>query len=528
MMIIAAAQHLRGLYRYHYAFCYPVWSIGSNTMKNWKLSAKLSVLVVLAILSVLVSIAIGLTQLRTHLLEDRKLKTRHVVEVVQGVIQRYHQLEQQGLLDAAAARLGAIAAVRALRYERDEYFFITDLDSRIVMHPIKPELEGKDLSDMKDPSGKRIFAEFSSIVKQQGAGFSDYLWPKPGKAAPVQKISYVMGFQPWGWLVGSGIYIDDVDEAFQAGMLRQGGVVLVVLLVLIGFSAWIVRMVVSPVKETMRVVERMAEGDMTATTTYESRDEIGMLLKDVTRMSDRLKQVIGQILQDADALANASDQISATSHSLSQSTSEQAASVEETSASVEQMASSIAQNKDNAKATESIAVKVSQEATRGGIAVRETSAAMAQIAERITIVDDIAYQTNLLALNAAIEAARAGEHGKGFAVVASEVRKLAERSQIAAQEIGTLASQSVAKADQAARLLEEIVPSIGKTANLVKEIAAASEEQSSGSLQISQAVSQVSQATQHNASASEQLSATASELNNQAQNLKEVMAFFRI
>jgi methyl-accepting chemotaxis protein len=497
-------------------------------MKNWKLSIKLAVLVLLAIVSVLVSIAIGLMQLRGHLLEDRMQKTRHVVEVALGVLQHYHQLEQAGRLDAAAARQGALDAVRGLRYEKEEYFFVTDYKSVALMHPIKPELEGKDLSDLKDPSGKRLFAEFAEIVRNKGAGFSEYLWAKPGKAEPVKKISYVQGFAPWGWILGSGIYIDDVDDAFRAGMLRQGGVVALVLVILIGFSSYIVRLIVRPTKEAMRIVENMAEGDMTLEASYESRDEIGMLLKDVNRMSSRIKQVIGKILEDANALADASNQISATSQSLSQSTSEQAASVEETSASVEQMASSIALNKDNAKATEAIAVQVSGEAKDGGDAVRATTLAMSQIAERIGIVDEIAYQTNLLALNAAIEAARAGEHGKGFAVVAAEVRKLAERSQVAAQEIGTLASQSLGKANQAAKLLDEIVPSIGKTADLVQEIAAASEEQSSGAAQISQAVNQVSQATQHNASASEELSATAEELNRQAQSLKEAMSFFKI
>jgi len=497
-------------------------------MKNWKLSYKLAVLVTLAILSVVVSIALGLLELREHMLEDRKLKTRHVVEVAHGILQNFHRLEREGRMDAATARSAAIEAVRGLRYEKEEYFFINDLSSHSVMHPLKPELEGKDLSELKDPAGKRIFAEFTAAVRAQGAGFVDYLWPKPGKAEPVKKISYVLGFEPWGWMVGSGIYIDDVDDAFRAAMLRQGGVLALVLVVLVGFSAYVARLIVRPVRETMRVVELMAEGDLTATTHYDANDEIGLLLADVNRMSGKMKQVIGHILEDANALANASDQISATAQSLSQSTSEEAASVEETSAAVEQMAASIALNKDNAKATEAIADEVSREATMGGQAVRETTLAMSQIAERIGIVDEIAYQTNLLALNAAIEAARAGEHGKGFAVVAAEVRKLAERSQVAAQEIGSLAGQSVAKANQAASLLEEIVPSIGKTADLVKEIAAASEEQSSGAAQISLAVNQVSQATQHNASASEELSATAVVLNQQAQDLKEAMAFFKI
>ncbi|MDO8934015.1 MAG: cache domain-containing protein [Rhodocyclaceae bacterium] len=497
-------------------------------MKNWKLGSKLSVLVLLSVVGFVISIAFGLIELRASLLEDRKLKTQHVVEVARGVVARFHALETTGAMSREDAQKTAIAAVRSLRYGGDEYFFINDMKSVSLMHPIKPELEGKDLSDLKDPDGKRLFAEFTAVVRDSKAGFVDYKWPKPGKSAPVMKVSYVQGFEPWGWIVGSGIYVDDVDDAFRAGMLRQAGIALLGIVVMVAFATYVVRRIVAPVKEAMTAVEALAKGDLTARVTSDSSDEIGLLLRDVTAMTDRLTEVIERVVVDADAVANASDQVSSTSQSLSQSTSEQAASIEETSAAVEQMAASIERNKDNAKLTESIATQVASEAIDGGVAVAETVAAMRQIAQKISIVDDIAYQTNLLALNAAIEAARAGEHGKGFAVVASEVRKLAERSQIAAQEIGTLASGSVSLAERAGKLLEEIVPSIEKTAGLVKEIASASEEQAAGAAQISLAVGQVTQATQHNASASEQLSATAEEMHAQAADLQEAMAFFKV
>jgi methyl-accepting chemotaxis protein len=190
------------------------------------------------------------------------------------------------------------------------------------------------------------------------------------------------------------------------------------------------------------------------------------------------------------------------------------------------MSASITQNSDNAKVTDSMATKASQEAAEGGDAVTQTVAAMKQIAQKISIVDDIAYQTNLLALNAAIEAARAGEHGKGFAVVAAEVRKLAERSQEAAKEIGDLASNSVSTAERAGKLLDEIVPSIQKTSDLVQEIAAASQEQSQSVTQIGGAMGQLSKATQQNASASEELAATSEELSGQAEQLQQSVAFF--
>ena len=192
------------------------------------------------------------------------------------------------------------------------------------------------------------------------------------------------------------------------------------------------------------------------------------------------------------------------------------------------MSASITQNSDNAKVTDGMASKASKEASEGGQAVAQTVTAMKQIAAKIGIIDDIAYQTNLLALNAAIEAARAGEHGKGFAVVAAEVRKLAERSQVAAQEIGELASSSVKMAEKAGKLLDEMVPSIRKTSDLVQEIAAASQEQSSGVGQINGAMGQLNQATQQNASASEELAATAEEMGGQANQLQQLMAFFKV
>ncbi|HJW25654.1 MAG TPA: cache domain-containing protein [Rhodocyclaceae bacterium] len=497
-------------------------------MKNWKIKTKLSILVLLSIIGFLASMAFGLAELRSNLLEDRMQKTRNVIEVAYGIAQRLHADEQEGKLSREAAQQEAIRLVRALRYGSDDYFFINDMNSVSVMHPIKPELEGKDLSDVKDPDGKRLFAEFTQVVKAKGSGFVDYKWPKPGASAPVPKISYVQGFQPWGWVIGSGIYVDDVDQVFRQQMMRQAGIALAVLAGLVAFSVLVVRSIVVPVKSAMEAVESLAGGDLTVQPRSDARDEIGLLLGNVATMTARLREVMTRVAAGAHAVSSASGQVAATSQSLSQSTSQQAASVEETSAAMEEMAAAIIRNKDSARVTADIAGGVAARATEGGRAVAETVGAMRQIAEKIGIVDEIAYQTNLLALNAAIEAARAGEHGRGFAVVASEVRKLAERSQVAAQEIGELATSSVKLAEGAGKLIGEMLPSIEKTARLVMEISAVSEEQSSGASQISEAVGQVSEATQHNASASEELSATAEEMSAQAADLQDAMAFFRL
>ena len=296
-----------------------------------------------------------------------------------------------------------------------------------------------------------------------------------------------------------------------------------------GLLGWmIVGNVVRPVRYVADTVRQVASGNMTLEIPDPAgSDEIAAVQRDMKGMVERLRQVMGEVTTNADALSNAAQPVSATAQSLSQSSSEQAASVEETTASIEQMSASIQQNTENAKVTDNMATKSSLEAAQGGVAVKQTVEAMKSIAGKIGIIDDIAYQTNLLALNAAIEAARAGEHGKGFAVVAAEVRKLAERSQIAAHEIGQLAGSSVTMAEQAGKLLDEMVPSIKKTSDLVQEITAASQEQSAGVGQINGAMAQLNKATQQNASASEELAATSQEMGGQAAQLQQLMAFFK-
>lgn len=333
-----------------------------------------------------------------------------------------------------------------------------------------------------------------------------------------------------------GHYIDtemgksekDVQQSYASAREILSILGIVAIIFGIATTLFMTLSITKPLRAAMQVMARMAQGDMTVSIGETSKDEIGKLLAGLKTMLEKLTQVVSEVRGSADALSSASEEVSATAQSMSQASNEQAASVEETSASVEQMTASITQNTENAKVTDGMAIQAAQQAGEGGQAMEQTLDAMKQIAKRIGIIDDIAYQTNLLALNAAIEAARAGEHGKGFAVVAGEVRKLAERSQIAAQEIGEMAGESVAVAEKAGALLGEMVPAIKKTSDLVQEIAAASQEQSSSVGQINTAMVQLNQITQQNASSSEELAATAEEMSGQAQNLQQLVAFFKL
>ncbi len=296
----------------------------------------------------------------------------------------------------------------------------------------------------------------------------------------------------------------------------------------IAIAVYVTRSITAPVSSAVTIADSIARGDLREVVEVTSRDEIGKLQTSMKAMSERLAQVIGEVRSGADALTSAASQVSATAQGLSQGTSQQAASVEETTSSLEEMNGSIAQNAENGRQTEQMALEGSTSAEESGKAVAETVSAMSSIVEQIAIIEEMAYQTNLLALNAAIEAARAGEHGKGFAVVASEVRKLAERAQKAAKEIGTLASSSMSVAERSGRLLADLVPAIRKTAELVQEVSAASQEQRSGVSAINQAMTQVDEITQRNASAAEELASTAEELASHAESLQSTMAFFQV
>lgn len=320
------------------------------------------------------------------------------------------------------------------------------------------------------------------------------------------------------------------DNIALAGSIRSFTLALVIIAILFAIILGIIiaQSITKPLIKGVNFANNLANGDLTAKLDVNQKDEVGQLAMALTAMTDKLREVIENIMSGAENIADASMQMSATSQQISQGASEQASSTEEVSSSMEEMTSNIMQNTDNALQTEKISNTALDGVNTVGAKAGKSLVSIKEIAQKITIINDIAFQTNILALNAAVEAARAGEHGKGFAVVAAEVRKLAERSKIAADEIGIQSKSSVDVTEEAGELMGKLAPEIEKTARLVQEIAAASQEQNRGADQINIAIQQLNMVTQQNAAASEELASASEELAGQAEQLKETVSYFNL
>ncbi|MDD2814426.1 MAG: methyl-accepting chemotaxis protein [Thiotrichaceae bacterium] len=295
-------------------------------------------------------------------------------------------------------------------------------------------------------------------------------------------------------------------------------------------------------QDTMRVIGALAKGDLTQIITNEYRGAFLQLKNDTNSTVKKLTEVMALIQETSDAVSQAADELSAGNLSLSQRTEQQAAALEETAASIEEMTSTVQQNAESAKQANLLASNARQQAQEGGEIVNSAVSAMLAINESsqrvsdiVSVIDEIAFQTNLLALNAAVEAARAGEQGRGFAVVAAEVRNLAQRSAAAAKEIKGLIQDSVHKVEDGTRLvnqsgqtLQQIMVAVKKVSDIIAEISAASQEQSAGIHQVNKAISQMDQMTQQNSSLVEEAASSSESMREQAQKLKQHVAFFNI
>jgi methyl-accepting chemotaxis protein len=515
-------------------------------MKKMTMNQKLGSMIAVLWMGLIAIGMIGAWQNRTSMIDDRRDALMALVNQAYTTVAHNAALVENKTLTEDEAKKRSLDAVGAMRYGKDGYLSINDSRPVMIMHPIKPEMNGHDMSSFADPDGNKLFINIAKAGNSQEAGgFISYLWPKPGSDKPVAKMSYVKHFAPWDWHIVTGMYMDDIDSAFYASALRWFAITTV----LGAIASVVMLLVLRSIKRDLggdpavavEAAQRMARGDLTARVPVGTNDSSSLMYA-LSQMQGGLVETVARVRAGTENINVGASEIAAGNTDLSQRTEQQAAALVETASSMDEMTANVKHNADSATQAAKLAEQASDVARRGSGVVEEVIRTMARITESskqigdiIGVIDGIAFQTNILALNAAVEAARAGEQGRGFAVVAAEVRSLAQRSATAAKEIKALIGTSTDTVEEGAALVSnagatmgEIVSSVGRVNEILDEISHASREQSAGIEQVNRAVGEMDQVTQQNAALVEEAAAAAHSLKDQVDVLREAIGSFSL
>jgi methyl-accepting chemotaxis protein len=531
---------------------------------KFTIGRKIYAIIGLAFVGFLGVMLFTMRDLQLALEKEKTSELKHLTEIALGIAKEEHEQAQNGVISDEEARKRAAARIGTLRYGNNDYFWINDMHPRMVMHPMQPKLNGADLTENKDPNGKRLFIEFVQTVKAHGAGIVAYEWPKPGATQPLPKMSYVAGFQPWGWVIGTGLYIDNLKEQTWEALSRALMIAGLIMAVIGAISVFVARGVSRAMRGMTEGMRELASGNFDVVMPGADRqDEIGDMVMAVEAfkekavekarleaeqkqtederaaaerrlamisIADGFESAVGEIVNtvssassELEAAANSLTRTAENTQSLSATvaaTSEQAsANVQSVASATEEMSASVSEIARQVQESSNIAADAVRQAEKTDARINELSQAAARIGDVVDLISAVAQQTNLLALNATIEAARAGEAGKGFAVVAQEVKALAAQTAKATDEISTQIAAMQSATQDSVTAIKDISGTINRISEIASVIAAAVEEQGAATQEISRNVAQAATGTTQVASNITEVNRGAAETGSASANL---------
>jgi methyl-accepting chemotaxis protein len=565
--------------------------------RNWRIQYKIMSISVISVAVMMIGLFTYLLPLiEARVIKEKRDATRHIVELAMGILERQDAQVKAGKLTLEQSQKEAAEQIGKLRYEKKEYIWINDLGKpvpRMIMHPTVPALDGKVLDDPKFNKAtsmsdglagseqqidrKNLFVTVNEVVERAGQGFVNYEWPKPkvGGGTTTElypKLSYVQKFAPWGWVLGSGIYVDDVKQDVNAVKWILVGLNILFAIFVLSLCFFISRGITKTLGHVDHSLKEMASGggDLTRRLRVERDDETGSLAGSFNHFLDNLKEIVVRINHNAVTVAASADQLNTTSAVIARGTEKAASQSTSVAIACEEMAATSSEIANNCIRTVEISNRATQTALNGAevvnhavlsiqrIAVKVQQSAKTveslgsrseQIGNIVGTIEDIADQTNLLALNAAIEAARAGEQGRGFAVVADEVRALAERTTKATREIGEMiksiqqetksavsameegvqeVERGTEDASRSGKALEEILRQVEDLTSQINQIATSAEQQTATTHEISKSMHEITGVVSDASHSSQDTAGSASELARMAEELKQIVAQFRM
>ena len=540
------------------------------SFEKMRVSTRLIAAGIAIFLGLLAISAYTLIQIKADALAAHSTRLKDLVDVSAGVVANFQKLESEKKLSTGEAQLQAKEALRGPRFGNNDYFFLYDFDGRALMVAGNPKIEGQVMLGKTDTKGYKLWDAFVEIGKGKGKGYVEYWFPRAGQTESKLKLAYVVAIPEWKWIVGTGVYVDDVDDAVRKAALNYGlmSILVLVIVAVVGLfvSRSIVRQLGGEPAAAIEMMSRAAGGDLTVDVQSSTK---GSILDSAGQMVRAIRGMVTEISSNATRLTQGAERISHASREVATASERQADATSSMAAAIEEMTVSINHISDSAKDTEQKSLTslklsedgfdriqvASKEINQIASAVNDASARIRkleegakQISSIAGVIKDIAGQTNLLALNAAIEAARAGEQGRGFAVVADEVRKLAERTSSATIEIEQMistiqsdtvevvgvmdaalpqVSAGVEAAESTAVTLRQIKDDAQVTLQRIEEVADSTKEQSVASNNIAQKVEEIATMVEETAASTKMTAETAEELEKIAGELSALVGRFR-